>query len=70
MRATLAPLTKRAAEVLSEHRPAAIELLAQAKAPLLDRPSKSTDARHPPSELNDRIGIWVNEGGAGDEVNR
>jgi hypothetical protein len=34
------------------------------------RPSASADAGRAASALGDRIGIWVNEGGAGDEVNR
>jgi hypothetical protein len=50
--------------------PAAIELLAQAKAPCPDRPSASTDTCCSASELDDRVGTWVYEGGAGDDVKR
>jgi hypothetical protein len=35
-----------------------------------DRPGPLSGARVVASELNDRIEIWVNEGGAGGEVNR
>jgi len=33
-------------------------------------PSISADACHASPELDDRIAIWVNEGGAGGEVER
>ena len=36
----------------------------------MDCPSISTDVRHAASEFDDRIAIWVNEGGAGGEVVR
>jgi hypothetical protein len=55
---------------LNTHLRALIDPHAQVTVPYPDRPSISTDARGTASELNDRIGNWVNEGGAGDEVNR
>jgi hypothetical protein len=55
---------------LNSHLRAPIDPHAQVTVPYPDRPCISTDARRTASELNDRIGNWVNEGGAGDEVNR
>jgi hypothetical protein len=71
MRSTFAEdIRMRPTELLNELLPAAIELLAQVKAPCPDRPSASTDAGCSASEPDDRIGTWVYEGGAGDDVKR
>jgi hypothetical protein len=55
---------------LNTHLRTSIDSHARVTVPYPDRPSISTDARGTASELNDRIGNWVNEGGAGGEVNR
>lgn len=35
-----------------------------------DQASTSADARRAAPDLNEQIGVWVNEGGAGGDVNR
>jgi hypothetical protein len=57
-------------EVPNKHSAAATHEYTQVTVPHLERPSTSTGAPRVVAELNERIGAWVNEGGAGGEVNR
>jgi hypothetical protein len=43
---------------------------ADATAPCAERPAASPDMRRAAAEARERIDVWVNEGGAGGEVNR